>query len=275
LALAWNLFLGESQFLTEDAERKEMKKLRSFISSYWLTVVTVVLLISGYVAYTSAEGTNKFLFPDLTLILGSLAANWQLMFTNMFYSFTLIIPSICISLSLALLLGILLGRNARLRKAFYPIVYTFSVIPAILLSPVALMVAHSFTSASIFLIVYGTVWSTLFSTITGIMSIDRRYLDKAKTLNITGFKLVRRVILPAASPTILGGFTNSLRSSFVMLVFAEMYGAQQGMGFFVKKYAEMNIYKNTWAGVLFMAIVLVLVMQVYEHVKSYILRWTT
>ena len=60
-----------------------------------------------------------------------------------------------------------------------------------------------------------------------------------------------------------------------MLVFAEMYGAQQGMGFFVKKYAEMNIYKNTWAGVLFMAIVLVLVMQVYEHVKSYILRWTT
>ena len=108
--------------------------------------------------------------------------------------------------------------------------------------------APSLFSASVFLIVYNIMWSTLFATITGIMTIDKRYLDKAATLELRGFKRLIKVILPAASPSILAGFVNSLRSSFVMLVFAEMYGAGQGMGYFVKKYAELGIFANTWVG---------------------------
>lgn len=91
------------------------------------------------------------------------------------------------------------------------------------------------------LIVYNIVWATLFATITGIMTIDKRYLDKAATLELKGMKRITKVILPAASPSILAGFVNSLRSSFVMLVYAEMYGAGEGMGYFVKKYAELGI----------------------------------
>ncbi|MGO3610063.1 MAG: ABC transporter permease subunit, partial [Enterococcus sp.] len=68
------------------------------------------------------------------------------------------------------------------------------------------------------LIVYGTVWATLFATITGIQTIDKRYLDNAATLELRGAKKFFKVILPAASPSILSGFVNSLRSSFVMLV---------------------------------------------------------
>ena len=37
--------------------------------------------------------------------------------------------------------------------------------------------------------VYNIVWATLFATITGIMTIDKRYLDKAATLELTGVKL--------------------------------------------------------------------------------------
>jgi len=48
--------------------------------------------------------------------------------------------------------------------------------------------------------------------------------------------------LPVASPSILAGFVNSLRGSFVILVYAEMYGAQYRLGFFVKKHTEYGIY---------------------------------
>lgn len=75
------------------------------------------------------------------------------------------------------------------------------------------------------LIVYNTVWATLFATITGVMTVDKRYLDKAATLELKGWKRLTKVIFPAASPSILSGFVNSLRSTFLMLVYAEMYGA--------------------------------------------------
>ena len=152
--------------------------------------------------------------------------------------------------------------------------YAFSVIPSILLSPFALLLAPTFRAASIFLIVYGSFWSTLFATITGIMTIDKRYLDNASTLELKGFKKLFRVILPAASPSILAGFVNSLRSTFVMLVYAEMYGAQYGMGFFVKRYSEFGIYENVWAGFIFMVVILVIVMQLFEKLKKRLLKWT-
>ena len=121
---------------------------------------------------------------------------------------------------------------------------------------------------------FGTIWSTLFATITGIQTIDKRYLDNAAVLGLTGFKRLFKVVLPAASPSILAGFVNSLRGSFVILVYAEMYGAQYGMGFFVKKYTEYGLYAEAWAGFIFMVIVLVVVMQLFERVKERLLNWT-
>ncbi len=65
-----------------------------------------------------------------------------------------------------------------------PVVYSISVIPSILMSPFALLMAPSFRIASLFLVVYNTIWATFFATINGIMTIDKVYLDKAKTLEL-------------------------------------------------------------------------------------------
>ena len=59
-----------------------------------------------------------------------------------------------------------------------------------------------------------------------------------------------------------------------MLVYAEMYGAGEGMGYFVKKYAELGIFANTWVGFVFMVIILVIVMQAFELLKKHLLKWT-
>lgn len=201
-------------------------------------------------------------------------ASKDLMLINLISSFKLMFPSITISLIFSLVVGTILGLVKWLRDALYPIIYGLSCVPSILLSPFVLLLAPNFEVASIFLIVYGTVWTTLFATINGIMTIDKRYLDKATTLELHGLKLILKVILPAASPTILSGFVSSLRSTFMMLVYVEMYGTEYGMGFFVKKYSTFGLYDYTWVGFIFLVIVLIVVMQMFEKLKDYLLKWT-
>lgn len=251
-----------------------MGRLRYFFGKYWLTFCICASLIALYVYMTETGRANPYLFPRVDAIRKVFAGEGRTMFVNLLASMKLMIPSIAVSLGVALFVGTVLGMNERLRDALYPVIYMFSVVPSILLSPFALLLAPDFWSASVFLIVYGTIWSTLFAAVTGIMTIDKRYLDKAATLELKGFKRLVKVILPAASPSILAGFVNSLRSTFVMLVYSEMYGAQYGMGFFVKKYAEFGLYDYTWAGFLFMVLVLVVVMQFFEQIKKRMLRWT-
>lgn len=248
--------------------------MKRIINKYWLTAVIFLGLALLYIYVTETGLANPYLFPTADAIAKAFSENKGLMLLNMISSFKLMIPAILISVVIALGIGTILGMNSRLRDALHPIIYTFSVVPSILLSPFALLLLPNFWSASLFLIVYGTVWATLFATITGIMTIDKRYLDKAATLELHGIMKLTKVILPAASPSILSGFVNSLRSTFVMLVYAEMYGAQHGMGFFVKKYAEFGLYDKTWAGFIFMVVILVIVMQLFETIKKTLLKWT-
>lgn len=244
---------------------------------YVINFISALLILGlGVLYYYMTENNlvNPFLFPKVSAIVKAFSKNQDIMLLNLLSSLGMMIPSILISLTLALSVGIFLGRNPVLREILHPLLYIFSVVPSILLSPFVLLLAPNFWAASVFLIVYSTVWSTLFATITGIMTIDKRYLDKADTLELHGLKRITRVILPAASPSILSGFVNSLRNTFVMLVYAEMYGSRYGMGFFVKKYTDFSLYDHAWGGFLFMVLVLVIVMQFFDRLKEYLLRWT-
>lgn len=251
-----------------------MSKVTGFLKKYWITICIYAGMVLAYKIIADNKLVNAFLFPPMDSVLNAFGEYKGTMFKNMLSSFQLMIPAIVIALAIALSVGTVMGMNKRVREVLHPVVYTVSVVPSILLSPFALLLAPNFRAASLFLVVYGTIWSTLFATITGIQTIDRRYLDNAATLELRGLKKFFRVILPAASPSILSGFVNSLRGSFVILVYAEMYGAKYGMGFFVKKYSEYGLYSETWAGFIFMVVVLVIVMQIFERIKSRLLRWT-
>lgn len=251
-----------------------MKKVVNFIKDYWITALICVGFVLLYKYISDHKLFSALMFPPLKGIWESFVEDRDVTVLNLVSSIKLLIPSVAITLAIALGLGVLVGMNSKLRKILHPIIYAFSCVPSILLSPFVVLLSPTFWWASVILIVYGTVWATLFATITGIQAIDKRYLDNAATLELKGMKRFFKVILPAASPSILSGFVNSLRSSFVMLVYAEMYGAQYGMGFFVKKYAEFGLYDNTWCGFIFMVIVLVIVMQIFEMIKKYLLKWT-
>lgn len=251
-----------------------MGKILDFFKRYWITILILAVFVVGYGYLTGNKMIDPFVFSDIDSIGSSFGQFKSTMVINMLASFQLLFPSLLLGIVIALVLGILMGLNKRVREVLHPIIYAISVIPAILLSPIALHVAPSFRSASVFLIVYNTVWPTLFATITGIMTIDKRYLDNAATLELTGIKKMTKVVLPAAMPSIVSGFITSLRSSFTVLVFAEMYGTEYGMGYFIKKYATFGIYANVWSGFLFMVVILVIVVQIFEHLQNRLLKWT-
>ena len=75
-------------------------------------------------------------------------------------------------------------------------------------------------------------------------------------------------------PSIASGFITSMRSSFLVLVYAEMYGTEYGMGYFVKWNSDLGRFESVWSGFIFMVVVLVIVMQIVEKIKDRILKWT-
>ena len=153
-----------------------MKTIKEFLKKYWITCCIFAGLVLLYVFLTVNKLVNPYLFPSTDKIKAAFIDNKDMMFGNAVASFKLLIPSIIFSLLIALVLGTIMGMNQRIREILHPVIYAFSVVPSILLSPFVLLLAPTLFSASVFLIVYNIVWATLFATITGIMTIDKRYL---------------------------------------------------------------------------------------------------
>ena len=251
-----------------------MSKFKNYLKKYWITFLILALIVAGYAVIANKRLLDPFLFPSTHDINKSFADNGKTMFINMISSFILLFPSLFIAVVISLLIGVPIGLNKRLREILLPIVYGFSVIPSLLLSPFLLLLAPSLLAASRIMIIYNVIWPTCFGVIYGIATIDKNYLDTADTLEIKGLKRLFHVIMPASLPTILSGFVSSLRGSFTVLVFAEMYGAKYGMGYFVKKNADFGLFSNVWSGFIFLVVVLVIVLRIFEAIKDRALRWT-
>lgn len=251
-----------------------MKKKQESKFDYLITLLLCVGVVGIYAYISENKIVSAYMFPTIEEIWKSYSQDLGETWINLTSSIKLLVPSILITVVIAMSLGILMGMKPRLRRILYPIVYAFSCVPSILISPFVIIMAPTFWWACIILIVYACVWSLLFATITGVQTIDKRYLDNAATLELKGMKKFFKVTLPAASPSILSGFVNSLRGSFVMLVYVEMYGANYGLGHYVKRYSGLGIYSKVWGGFIFMVVILVVVMQLFEKIKNYFLRWT-
>ena len=250
------------------------KKVTSFVRDYLGTLLIVLVVFLAYMFATDLEILDRYLFPQVGNIGNTFKEYWPEMLQNLIASFKLLIPGVLFGVFLALIIGIPMGLNKKFRKTLHPIVYAFSMIPVVLLSPFAIHIAPTLRAASMFLVIWGTVWSMLFATINGIMTIDKRYLDNATVLGVSGLKRLAKIILPAAFPSMAGGFVTAMRSAFLSLIFAEMYGTKLGMGYFVKANSDLGYFNKVWCGFLFMALVMVVLMQVIEKLKDWILRWT-
>lgn len=150
-----------------------MKTIKGFVKKYWITVLIFAGLVLLYYYVADVKMLNPYLFPTTEKIAAAFESNKEVMLTNMLASFKLLIPSVFLSLVIAVIFGTIMGLNKKIREALHPVIYAFSVIPSILLSPFVLLLSPTLLSASIFLVVYNIVWATLFATITGIMTIDK------------------------------------------------------------------------------------------------------
>ena len=94
-----------------------MEKTKAFFKKYWGTILIYAALILFYWAMTSSGKLNAYLFPKIGAIGRAFYDNRDNMLVNLVSSIGMMIPSIIISIVVALSIGTLLGLHAKIRDA--------------------------------------------------------------------------------------------------------------------------------------------------------------
>jgi len=144
-----------------------------------------------------------------------------------------------ISIVYAVPLGLAIGWFKRLADVLSPLLEMFRNTAALALLPVFLLLLGIGESSKVALVIYSCTWPILLNTISGVRNVDPLLIKSAKTMGLTSFDLLRKVMLPAALPTIFVGIRLAGAYSLLVLVAAEMVGAKAGLGYLII-YSQYN-----------------------------------
>lgn len=104
-------------------------------------------------------------------------------------------------------------------------------IPFLALLPLVIVWLGVGEAEKIFLVALGVTFPIYINTVLGIRQVDPKLIELGRIQGLGAFKLIRRIILPGALPSILTGVRYALATAWLALVVAETIGAQSGIGF--------------------------------------------
>ncbi len=232
-----------------------------------------VLLTVWSLATAKYNVLNDLLFPAPGKVLHQFTEDREKIFINIRSSLGITVKGFILASAVAVPLGLFLGWNARLGGAATYISKFFSSIPPIVYIPYGIALLPTFQSVSVFVIFLATFWPVFAGTMSGVMHVDQRIVDSAKVLNVPKPEMLFSVILPAALPQIFLGCNQGLSVSFILLTSAEMIGARDGMGYYVKYYSDFGDYTRTITGLLVIGIVVIAVTFLFNAFQKRMLKW--
>ena len=216
---------------------------------------------------------NDLLFPAPGKVIAQFAEDKTVILTNIKSSVGIIIQGFLLAAVAAIPLGLLIGLNARLGNAASYLTKFFSSIPPIVYIPYGIALLPTFRSVSVFVIFLASFWPIFAGTMSGVLNVDKRTVDSAKVLNVKKPAMLTSVILPASLPQIFLGCNQGLSVSFILLTSAEMIGARDGMGYYVKFYSDFGDYTRTITGLIVIGVVVIAVTFLFNRFQQYLLRW--
>jgi NitT/TauT family transport system permease protein len=133
--------------------------------------------------------------------------------------------------TLGITLGVFVGWSDTARRLFDPTVNSVRPIAVTAWAPLALMIFGIGNRPAYFLTALASFFPIYVNTVSGVRYADERLVRAARMLGATDFQILRRVILPAAMPSIMTGVRVGIAIAWTTVIVVEILGAKSGLGY--------------------------------------------
>ena len=130
-------------------------------------------------------------------------------------------------------LGFIIGRFEFANRMVSPLIALLKPVSPLAWLPIGLLVFKSANPAAIWTIFICSIWPMVVNTAVGVQRVPTDYLNVARVLRLSEWKVITRILLPAVLPYVLTGVRLSVGTAWLVIVAAEMLTGGVGIGFWV------------------------------------------
>ena len=135
----------------------------------------------------------------------------------------------------ALPCGMLMAGSKRFTSLIQPVIEFVRYLPVVALVPLTILYLGIGETQKYMVIWLGTFFQLVLMGCDTVSSVDKNYLNAAKTLGAGKWQVYREVIFPASLPGLLDDFRLTIGWAWTYLVVAEMVAASEGLGYIILK----------------------------------------
>lgn len=230
-----------------------LAKLRKLFKN---AIVIVALLFVWEVA-PRAGLVDRTFFPPISEIA---AAWWQLLLSGDLIEHTIAslsrsLGGFTLAIVISIPLGLAIGWWKPVSEYLNPLLELLRNTAALAILPVFILLLGLGETSKIAIVFYACTFPLLLNTISGVKNVDPLLIKSARSMGLSQVRLFRKVIIPAATPTIFVGIRQAGAGSILVLVAAEMVGAKSGLGYLIQ-YTQFNFQiTNMYAGIISISVI--------------------
>ncbi len=129
--------------------------------------------------------------------------------------------------------GFMIGRFNFLSRMFNPLISLLRPVSPLAWLPIGLLVFKGANPAAIWTIFICSIWPMIINTAVGVQRVPSDYMNVARVLNLSEWKIVTKILFPAVLPYMLTGVRLAVGTAWLVIVAAEMLTGGVGIGFWV------------------------------------------
>jgi nitrate/nitrite transport system permease protein len=130
-------------------------------------------------------------------------------------------------------LGFILGRFEFASRMAAPVISLLRPVSPLAWLPIGLLVFKAANPAAIWVIFISAIWPMIINTSVGVSKVPQDYMNVAKVLNLSEWKIVTKILFPFVLPYMMTGVRLSIGVAWLVIVAAEMLTGGVGIGFWV------------------------------------------
>lgn len=178
---------------------------------------------------------NPLLFPSLARIgyeLGQFFVHPERL-TEAWISLYRALGGFALAAGVGLLVGMLMGRSARIAALLDPLFSGSYAVPKLALFPIFIFVFGIGSLSKVALVFLECLYPIVIVTYHGARDVNRVLLWSAQNMGASRAAILRRVVIPAAAPFVFAGYRVALPVALIVVVITEMISSADGLGYLV------------------------------------------
>ncbi|XVU29144.1 ABC transporter permease [Actinoplanes sp. CA-054009] len=182
---------------------------------------------------------------------------------------------LAIAMAAGIAVGVVVGSVPLLRALTASTIEFLRPIPSVALIPLVVLIYGSEMPSALVLVVYASFWQVLVQVLYGVADVDPVVRDTARSYRFSRRAIVRTVIWPTAMPYVVTGFRLAASVALILEITAELIIGVPGLGRSIGVAQSSGAVAETYALVLVVGVIGVLVNVLARAVEKRALRWHT